>query len=183
MKDDYPRLEVPTDLRRKMVEVARRFRKELTPSEKILWQTLRGKKLDGLKFRRQQPIGPLIVDFFNSDYGLVIEVDGPIHNRQKEADLARQEILEFLGLNILRVKAEMVETNLPGVLALIRSKLHEIQERSLSRMGEGQGGGHSPSPLVGEGQGGDHSPSPLVGEGQGGDHSPSPLVGEGRGGG
>jgi len=141
MKDDYPHLEVPADLRRKMVEVARRFRKEPTPSEKILWQALRGKKLDGLKFRRQQPIGPLIVDFYNSDYRLVIEVDGPIHDLQKEADHARQEILEFLGLNILCVKAEMVETNLTGVLALIRAKLHEIQEHSLPRMGEGQGKG------------------------------------------
>jgi very-short-patch-repair endonuclease len=62
-----------------MVEIAREFRKQPTKSEHILWGALRGKKLDGLKFRRQQPIGTFIVDFYNSAYRLVVEVDGPIH--------------------------------------------------------------------------------------------------------
>jgi hypothetical protein len=58
------RWEIPESLRAKMVEVARRFRKEPTPSEAILWQALRGKQLDGWIFCRQQPIGPFVVDFF-----------------------------------------------------------------------------------------------------------------------
>jgi very-short-patch-repair endonuclease len=141
MKEDYPRIEVPPDLRRKMVEVARVFRKTPTPSEAILWQALRGKKLDGIKFRRQQPIGMFVVDFYNSPHRLVVEVDGPIHDFQDEYDQARQEILETLGMNILRLKAEMIETNLSEALALIREKICSIQENSLPRMGEGQGGG------------------------------------------
>jgi very-short-patch-repair endonuclease len=77
-----------------MVEIAREFRKTPTKGEKILWGALRGKKLGGIKFRRQQPVGYLVVDFYNSVYCFVVEVDGPIHESQKEADHARQEILE-----------------------------------------------------------------------------------------
>jgi len=63
MKNDFPRLAVSPEIQRKMLELAREFRKELTPSEDILWQALRGKKLDGTKFRRQQPVGYFVVDF------------------------------------------------------------------------------------------------------------------------
>ncbi len=144
MKNDFPRLKVSESLRRKMVEVAREFRKEPTKSEHILWQALRGKKLDGLKFRRQQPIGPFVVDFYNSSYRLVIEVDGPIHDFQKRADQERQAILEMLGLNILRIKAEMVESNLDDTFKMIRTRIQELEEIRTS----------SPSPTLGEGRGG-----------------------------
>lgn len=141
MIEDYPRMEIPADLHRKMMEAARQFRKEPTPSEKILWQALRDKKLDGIKFRRQQPIGPFVVDFYNSQYRLIIEVDGPIHDYQVEADWSRQENLEILGLIVLRLKAEMVESNLPKVLSLIWDKIYEIEQSSSPFWGEGRGGG------------------------------------------
>ena len=112
MKNDFPRIYVAPEVRRKMVEIAREFRKAPTEGEKILWEALRGKKLDGIKFRRQQPIGYFFVDFYNSVYRLVVEVDGPIHESQKEADQARQEILEELGLVVLRIKSEIVEKNI-----------------------------------------------------------------------
>ena len=126
MIDEYPRFEIPETLRRKMVEVARQFRKEPTRSEAILWRALRGKQLDGVKFRRQQPIGPFIVDFYASAYRLVIEVDGPIHEFQREADQVRQELLEMLGLSVLRLKAELVEKDLPAALAIIRAEIRGI---------------------------------------------------------
>ncbi len=53
MQNDFPRLAIPPEIRRKMTEIAREFRKEPTKSEEIFWQALRGKKLDGIKFRRQ----------------------------------------------------------------------------------------------------------------------------------
>lgn len=143
MKNDFPRLKVSSEIKRKTVETARQFRKEPTRSEHILWQALRGKKLDGIKFRRQQPIGNFIVDFYNSAYRLVVEVDGSIHDEQVELDHARQEVLEQLGLNVLRVKAEDVEKNLPSVLAAIRSKIDELKRIA----------GTFPSPFVGEGLG------------------------------
>lgn len=143
MTSDFPRLEVSPELRRKMVEIARQFRKEPTRSEAILWQALRGKKLDGVKFRRQQPIGNFIVDFYNSVYRLVVEVDGSVHDSQVELDRERQTILEQLGLNVLRVKSEDVEKNLPSVLEAVRSRINELKMKASK----------SPSPLVGEGLG------------------------------
>ena len=141
MKNHFPRLVVSPEIKRKMVEVAREFRKEPTRSEVILWDALRGKTLDGIKFRRQQPVGYFVVDFYNSDYRLVIEVDGLIHETQKEADAFRQQILEELGLNILRIKAEVAEKNLPMVLDLIRNQIKKIQQTPSPYMGEGWGGG------------------------------------------
>jgi very-short-patch-repair endonuclease len=143
MKNDFPRLEVSSEVKRRMVEIAREFRKESTKSENILWQALRGKKLDGHKFRRQQPVGYFIVDFYNSAHRLVVEVDGSIHETQIELDRARQEILEQLGLNILRVQAKAVEINLPAVLEKIRSKIGELKLPP----------NESPSPFMGEGLG------------------------------
>ena len=143
MKNDYPRLNISPEIRRKMVEIAREFRKEPTESEKILWQALRGKKLDGIKFRRQQPIGYFVVDFYSSVYRLVIEVDGLIHESQVEADRARQDVLEELGLNVLRIKAETVEKNLPFTLNAIRTKINELKIKATE----------SPSPILGEGRG------------------------------
>lgn len=138
-KPDFPRIEIPPSLRRRMVEVARDFRKEPTESEAVLWKALRGKGLDGVKFRRQQPIGPFIVDFYNSDYRLVIEVDGPTHDLQIETDRVRQEILEKLGLRVVRLRSEMVQNDLPSALEIIRAAIKAAR---------------APSPLVGEGRGG-----------------------------
>jgi len=142
MKNGLPRSVVLPEIRRKMVETAREFRKEPTRGEKILWNALRGKKLDGIKFRRQQPIGYFIVDFYSSTYRLVIEVDGPIHESQKEADAVRQEILEDLGLVVLRIDTEIIEKNLNMALNLIRKSTLKIKQNSPSPfMGEGRGGG------------------------------------------
>jgi len=123
MKKDFPRKTVPPNVKRKTLEIARQFRKEPTRSEHLLWQALRGKKLDGVKFRRQHPVGNFVVDFYNSVYRLVVEVDGSVHDGQVETDQARQEILENLGLNILRVKAETVEKDLPIYLMKFARKL------------------------------------------------------------
>jgi very-short-patch-repair endonuclease len=142
MRNNFPRIYVSPEIKRKMVEVAREFRKEPTMGEKILWSALRGKKLDGIKFRRQQPVGYFVVDFYASEFRLVVEVDGPIHERQLEADRARQDILEMLGLTVFRIKTELVETNLSHALEMIRMKTQEIKQNIPSPfMGEGQGGG------------------------------------------
>ena len=142
MKNDFPRLVVTPEVRHKMVEIAREFRKEPTKGEKILWGALRGKKLDGIKFRRQQPIGYFVVDFYTAAFRLVIEVDGAIHEQQKEADETRQSILEELGLTVMRINTEVVETNLLIALDMIRNTIREISQNKKQNI---------PSPLVGEG--------------------------------
>ena len=143
MKNNFPRIVVPPEIRRKMIEIAREFRKAPTEGEKILWEALRGKRLDGIKFRRQQPIGYFVVDFYASAFRLVVEVDGPVHDQQVEADKARQEILEILGLTVLRIRTEIPEKNLLLAQNMIRQKIHAIKRNQ-----------SIPSPHVGEGQGG-----------------------------
>ena len=144
MKNDFPKIYISPEVRRRMIELARKFRKEPTRGEKILWEALRGKKLGGLKFRRRQPIGYFVVDFYNSVHRLVVEVDGPVHESQKEADCARQEILGELGLGVLRIKSEIIEKNLSGALVLIRQTIRgrsDQKEIPSPKMGEGKGEG------------------------------------------
>lgn len=76
----------------------------MTPAEKILWEVLRGKRCAGLKFRRQQIIEGFIADFFCPAKNLVIEVDGPIHEReeQKKKDEHRCAVFKTRGLQELR---------------------------------------------------------------------------------
>ena len=67
------------------VTIARNLRKRFTEAEKLLWRYLRARQLEGLKFRRQQPIGNYIVDFVCFEKGLVIEVDGGQHAVERKA--------------------------------------------------------------------------------------------------
>src|SRR5206468_967739 len=102
------RWEVPIHLRREMVEVARVFRKQPTRGEAILWDALRGRRCENVKFRRQQPLWPFVMDFFAAERRLIVEVDGPIHDSQQEADRRRQELLESIGMSFVRIKTETV---------------------------------------------------------------------------
>ena len=68
------------------------MRREPTVAENRLWQELRGRKLDGLRFRRQHALGRFIVDFYCVSAGLVVELDGPIHEQQQETDRERKAI-------------------------------------------------------------------------------------------
>jgi very-short-patch-repair endonuclease len=100
-------------------EIAKEMRRNMTPEEKILWQYLRSNRLNGLHFRRQQIIDGFIVDFYCHAVGLVVEVDGEIHDQQIEYDLERDRILSARGLCVLRVKNEDVRNNLDEVLRWI----------------------------------------------------------------
>ncbi|MGJ3248278.1 MAG: DNA methyltransferase [Elainellaceae cyanobacterium] len=156
--------EIPPALKKKMTEVARQFRKEPTPSEGILWQALRGRKLEGRKFKRQQPIGAFIVDFFCGAERLIVEVDGGIHASQQEADQQRQELLEALGLRVIRVSSELVETNLDEALAIVRQGFNPHPLTPSPRTGEG---GQDPAPLSRSGRGvGGEGQRAAGGEGQ-----------------
>ncbi len=110
-----------------MLAVARDFRKAPTPSEALLWQALRRRGLGGYKFRRQQPIGPFVVDFYCPAARLIIEIDGPVHEQQQAADAARQELIETLGLRFLRVPAALVEKQLDNVLMRIYKTIQTLQ--------------------------------------------------------
>lgn len=115
------RLFIPPDLHKRMVEIARVLRKEHTRSEAILWQALRNRTLEGRKFRRQQPLGAFVLDFYCAEERLAVEVDGRIHESQQQADQLRQALIETLGIRFVRVTAEQVESDLAGALQAIQA--------------------------------------------------------------
>ena len=91
-----PNYDAPT-----LVPQARVLRADATPAERDLWAMVRGGKL-GARFRRHQPVGPFIVDFYCAEAGLVIELDGKGHADQAEYDARRTRWLADRGLTVLR---------------------------------------------------------------------------------
>jgi 5-methyltetrahydrofolate--homocysteine methyltransferase len=100
-------------------EAARDQRRRATPTEQRLWAVLRGRKLSGWRFRRQDPIGPYIADFLCAEAHLIVEIDGSVHEDQQEYDAERDDYLHQLGYRVLRVSALQVSRDLPGALAVI----------------------------------------------------------------
>ncbi len=99
--------------------MARRLRDNQTEAERIIWNQLRAKRLDGLKFRRQQPIGKYITDFVCLDKKLIVELDGGQHN-EPGADVDRDDWLKDKGFKIVRVWNNEVFQNIDGVMETIR---------------------------------------------------------------
>src|SRR5262249_11264598 len=102
MSEPYEHLDISPEMATRMQEIARKLRQAPTRSEAMLWDKLRKKQLGGRKFRRQVSIGAFVVDFYCWEEKLVIEVDGAIHERQRQADAERQALIESLGLRVLR---------------------------------------------------------------------------------
>ncbi len=112
--------DIPAEFKRHMHSVARSLRRNETPAEALLWQAIRNRKLDGRKFRRQVPIGAFVVDFYCAAERLVVEVDGPVHESQQEADQIRQESIVALGIRFVRLENEEIESHLAEALDRIR---------------------------------------------------------------
>jgi very-short-patch-repair endonuclease len=98
--------------------LARSLRRRQTPAEKQLWSVLRNRQLHGVKFFRQHPLiyeedrgrtHFFIPDFYSAEQRLVIELDGKVHDYQKEYDRERDFIIEKLGLKVVRFQNEEVE--------------------------------------------------------------------------
>jgi uroporphyrinogen-III synthase len=104
-------------------EIARHLRQQQTPAEKKLWEILRNRQFENLKFRRQHPLKDYIVDFYCHELELVIELDGAYQNekKQKYKDEQRGFHLSFLGYRILRYFNEVVFSSSQQVLEEIKS--------------------------------------------------------------
>ena len=109
-------------MKRNLTPIARKLRNNLTEVEKQLWRYLRNKQLDGLKFRRQQPIGPYIVDFINFEKRLIIEVDGGQHAKSIQKDSERDAWFQEQNVKVLRFWDNEVLENMEGVLESIKKK-------------------------------------------------------------
>jgi very-short-patch-repair endonuclease len=111
---------------RKKVSIARRLRRDSTDAERALWRRLRGRRLEGYKFRRQVPFDPYIADFVCDDAKLVIEVDGGQHDWDREKDEIRTRYIEAFGFRVIRYWNNDVLSNMDGVLQQI---LIELKQR------------------------------------------------------
>ncbi len=149
------------------------MRKNPTPAEEALWQRLRGEQL-GTKFRRQHSIDRFIVDFYAREPRLIIEVDGPIHETQREYDALRQSILEELGYRVLRFTNDQVLQNIEQVIATIRAALDPSQAR------QGEPLPLAPSPQARQGEPLPLAPSPQARQGEPLPLAPSPQARQGN---
>ena len=102
---------------------ARLLRKKSTRAEQELWKYLRNKRFKSLKFRRQYPIGPYIVDFVCLNQKLMIELDGRQHLEQIVYDTERTQYLEHFGFRVLRFWNHDVFHQLPSVLVTISNNI------------------------------------------------------------
>jgi very-short-patch-repair endonuclease len=107
------------------VEQARELRKKQTPAEEAMWAMLRNRQLADLKIRRQHQIGDYIVDFFCSERGLIVELDGSVHDKPDriKADKKRDAYLRSLGHTVLRFKNHQVFDDTANVLSKIANEL------------------------------------------------------------
>jgi very-short-patch-repair endonuclease len=103
-----------------IIALGKALRNRPTDAEQLLWKHLRLKQMEGLKFRRQQPIDNYIVDFVCLEKRIVIEVDGGQHATQKDDDVVRDKYLRQQGFHVLRFWNNEVLQNINGVLEIIR---------------------------------------------------------------
>ena len=116
-----PKFSPPQDqrLRDELRAIARQMRHEPTQAEALLWQRLRNRQLCGYRFHRQHRVDRFIVDFVCLRAGLVIEVDGEVHQQQIESDHERDQILKGLGYYVVRFTNTQVLDYMDEVLQTI----------------------------------------------------------------
>ena len=124
-------------------DFARGLRRRQTDAERRLWARLRDRRLLGVRFARQVPIGPYIVDFCCREQRLIVELDGGQHATRADYDAGRTAFLEGLGYRVLRFWDNEALRNTDGVLQRIAQALSSAQTRPSPR----------PSPQRGEGDG------------------------------
>jgi very-short-patch-repair endonuclease len=115
---------------------ARELRQEMTKPEQLLWERLCNRQLSGLKFRRQHPLGPFITNFYCAEKRLVLEIDGDIHDFQKEQDEQRTRQFEDFGYRVIRFQNEEIEANIGLVLKKILEACQLPSPRIEGRAGD-----------------------------------------------
>jgi len=110
---------------------ARELRQRETEAEAKLWEHIRDRQLDRFKFRRQHPKGRQILDFYCHDAKLAVELDGWIHDEEKQQskDNFRTALLEETGVTVIRFKNHDVMNNISDVLNKIRTILTTLSQR------------------------------------------------------
>ena len=125
LDEGRPRLPVADGVAYRTRRAAVDLRRRETESERVLWEALRDRRFLGRKFRRQQAVGPFVVDFFCAAERLVVEIDGSIHDGvdQIAADESRQRVIESVGMRVVRVRSELVLNDLNAALHTIETAM------------------------------------------------------------
>ena len=111
-----------------IIEKAKALRKNMTYSEKILWEKLRNKQVLNIRFRRQHPIDIFIADFYCHTARLVVELDGGIHQIQKDYDDGRTAEMKRFDIQVIRFKNEEIENDIENVIKRIEDTIsHRLQ--------------------------------------------------------
>jgi very-short-patch-repair endonuclease len=114
----------------KKIDVARRLRQRETRQETEIWRLLRGRQAIGLKFRRQHPIGPYIVDFACPQVKLAIEIDGYWHTRRIAEDATRTKAIQSAGYDVVRFSVPGDTADLDALVEMI---VGSVRERLVAR--------------------------------------------------
>jgi very-short-patch-repair endonuclease len=109
-------------MKRSNIQRCRSLRKDQTDAERKLWTILRNRQLNGIKFRRQFPVGGYIVDFYCPEYKLAIEADGGQHYKPKgrQRDEVRTKELNRIGVEVVRFCDRDILTNVDEIYEAIR---------------------------------------------------------------
>jgi very-short-patch-repair endonuclease len=126
---------------------ARKLRKESTTEEKKLWKILRDRQFKNLKFRRQHVLQGFVVDFYCHELRLIIEIDGRVHEKQKNYDALRQTLIEEIGFSFIRITNEEINMNINILLDAIENYLTPPSPFSTKTVRGGQGVRESTLPL------------------------------------
>jgi very-short-patch-repair endonuclease len=127
---------------------AREMRKNATECERLLWSQLRAHRLQGFKFKRQQPIGPYIVDFVCFEARCIIEADGGHHSEQAEYDAQRDNWLRSQGFTVLRFWNNDILSNTDGVVERIFEVCRELARSPSPQPLPRRGGGAKRRALI-----------------------------------
>jgi very-short-patch-repair endonuclease len=106
-----------------LISNARRLRRSQTLAEEKLWAIVRGRRLDGFKFRRQVPVDRYVADFVCRDAHLIVELDGPAHEGREDYDAQRTAVLQRCGFRVVRFDNEVVLADPGGVAEAIGAAL------------------------------------------------------------
>jgi len=125
-------------MKERLVKFAKSMRRQPTNAEAVMWAALRGARLQGFKFKRQQPIGAYIVDFVCFELGLIIEIDGGQHAEDVSADQHRSRWLQSQGFGVLRFwNNEVIERRDDVLESIIRALREYPSPQPLSHKGRG----------------------------------------------
>lgn len=109
-------------------ELRQTLRNNATAAEATLWKALKGKQVEGLKFRRQFGVGPYVLDFYCPELKFAIELDGEVHNSYsaEKRDEARTKFLNENGIEVIRFRNEVVFYNIAGIIEEIKQYKEEL---------------------------------------------------------